>query len=185
MTTTARHLTIAAVKAVGLLQMLNALRLLLGSSLAGGGALERFLSLGATIGIAWAAAEFAVGLVLVLRTDWIVAQLFGASGAEPEADVELGTAGELVAVLMVVAGAVLALYALPSLLADVVRLVFMLGWSGVPATNVRGSIFWSETLRHAIAFVVGIWFVRNWSAALRVATSRLALDDDDLADSVE
>lgn len=176
MTATARHLTIAAVKTIGLFFVVNAARLLISSLFMGAPWLSRFLLPSTVGGVVWMTAEASVGLVLILRTRWVVDLLFRESGAEPDDAIAAGTAHELVAIMMVVAGAVLALFALPPLLADLVRLVFMLGWDDLAERNVRGSIFWSVTIRHAMAVLVGLWFVRNWAGVLRRLTGSSDFD---------
>lgn len=176
MTTTARHLTIVAVKAMGLLQIVEASKLLFGTVFMGGDWFERFL-MPHTVGqLIWVTAHASIGLLLILRTSWVVDRLFVESQAAPGDELELGAPRELLAAGMIIAGVVLALFALPWLLADVIRLVFMLGWNDLAASNVRGAMFWSMTIHHGISFLVGLWFIRNWAGVLRRLTGSADFD---------
>lgn len=170
MKTTARHLTVVAVKALGLLQLVQGFQLLLGSLFFGAGWLERFLMPETVGGLVWVAVQASVGLLLILKTTWVVDRLFLESEADPDDELGLGAPHVLVSAMMVVVGAALSLFALPGLLADVVRLVFLLGWDDQASSNVRGAIFWGDSIRHGFSFLVGLWFIRNWSGVLRRLT---------------
>ncbi len=114
-------------------------------------------------------ASGAVALGLLLRTrkvaDWVL-------GHEGESVLELGAARTLVPVGLAIAGAVVALRALPHVVSNAAELVWWLGAERRKLSEVHLESSWPDYLFWAVSLVAGLLVARRaWDAVLLATDS--------------